>query len=231
MARQPFSYLRAKYPGGDIAIGTFALGERPKLESIIAKCLMAWPVAESELALTLGQLLGIGSEPALAVFSTLRRSTAQRDAVAAAAEVALKDSPDDLKLLTAMLDVHKSTEAERTALSHGHFGIYDKLPDAILWMTTADYVQLKAKRHLALHAFTEEMKTDLFSRIFVYREDDLAKIYDDIACCAAMWPHAINWLHSHSRQREVLYRQLCEQTRIAQALTKPRRKNTHEVPP
>jgi hypothetical protein len=218
MPRQPFAILRQKYPGGNISIGTTVLGNRPELEAIVGKCLMAWPIAESELGLALGQLLGIGNEAALAVFSTLRRSTAQREAVSAAAEVALEDG--DLKLLTAMLDVHKSIEAERTALSHGHFGTYDKLSDAILWMTSADYVQLKAKLHLANMVFTDEMKFDLFSRIYVYRKDDLTKIYDDILYCTAMWPEAINWLRSHSQQRHVLHRQLCDQIRIAQALAR-----------
>jgi hypothetical protein len=229
MPRQPFAQLRNKYPNGNINIGTQAIGERPELEAIVGKCLMAWPIAESELGLTLGQLLGIGSEAALAVFSTLRRSTAQREAVFAAAGVALNET--DLKLLTAMLDVYKSVEAERNALSHGHFGTYDKLPDAVLWMTSVDYVQLKAKLHLANMVFTDEMKFDLFSRIWVYRNDDLTKIYEDILYCAAMWPEAINWLRSRPPQRDGLYRQLSDQTRIAQALTKPRRENPREAPP
>ena len=230
MPRQPFTPLRKKHPGGNITIGISASGERAELEAIIAKCLMAWPIAESELGLTLGQLLGIGSEAALAVFSTLRRSTAQREAVSAAAEVTLRQDPDDLTLLTAMLDVHKSVEAERSALAHGHFGTFDKVPEVILWTTTAAYVQLKAKLHLASMIFTDEIRDDLFLRIYYYRKEDLQKIYEDILYCAAMWPDAINWLRSRPPQRETLYRQLCSQSRIAQALLKPPHQNARQTP-
>jgi hypothetical protein len=214
MPRQPFAPLWKKHPGGNFSIGISPIGERPELETIIGKCLMAWPIAESELGLTLGQLLGIGNEAALAVFSTLRRSTAQREAISAAAEVTLVEQPKDLKLLTAMLDVHKSTEAERSALAHGHFGTFDLVPDIILWTTAADYVQLKAKLHLANMVDSEKVRDDLISRIFFYRKADLTKIYEDILFCAHMWPDAINWLRSRSPLREELYLRLCGQIRL-----------------
>jgi hypothetical protein len=130
-----------------------------------------------------------------------------------------------------MLDVHKSIEAERSALAHGHFGTYDRAPEVILWMTAADYVQLKAKLHLANMVFTEKIRDDLVSRISFYRKDDLTKIYDEILYCAAMWPEAINWLRSRDPLRDQLYRQLCDQPRISQALAKPRRGNTPEALP
>jgi hypothetical protein len=230
MPRQLFAPIRKKHPGGNITIGTPVIGERPELETVIGNCLLAWPIAESEMGLTLGQLLGIGNEAALAVYSILRRATAQQEAIYAAARIALNNDAE-LELVSALIAVHKSIEAERTALAHGHFGTYDKLPDAILWMTTTDYVQLKAKLHLANMVMTDKMRDNLYSSIFVYKKPDLKKIYEDILYCAAMWPEVTTWLKANGRQREAGYRQLCSQSRIAQALVTLRQKNKTSAPP
>ena len=233
MPRQPFAPLYMKNPMGAIQIGTPALGQRPEIEALICKCLMAWPIAESEMGLLFGQLLGIGNEAALAVFHTLRRYSAQREPIEAAAKAKAADlGSANLELITALLDVHKSTEAERTALAHGHFGIYDLLPDVILWMTATDYTQIKAKIPVS-HANTihdNNLREDLVSRASYYKKDDLQKIYDAIIFCTDMWDAAVTYLRSHGPQRDQLYRQLCDQPRIAQALDILRRKNTPPIP-
>lgn len=216
MPRQPFAPIYTKNPMGAIEIGPSALGRRPELDTLIGKCLMAWPVAESEMALLFGQLLGIGNEVALAVFQTFRRYTAQREVIDVAAKAALSDP--DLELVTAMLDVHKSTEAERTALAHGHFGIYSYLPDGILWMTAKDYTQIKAQIPSDNTIYNMKLREDLVSRISIYKKNDLQKIYDAITFCADMWDKSVTYLRSRDPQRAQLYRQLSEQPRIAQAL-------------
>jgi hypothetical protein len=228
MPRQPFAPFYIPNPLGSIAVGTTVLGTRPKLETIVAKCLMAWPIAESEMALFLGQLLGIGNEPAVAVFQTLRRATAQRDAIEAAAKVALNTV--DFELVTAMLNVHKSAEAERTALSHGHFGTSDMLPDGLLWMTTRDYVEIKVKMagDVVLHA---ALRQELISRMFVYKENDLQLIYGEIADCANMWSQGVNYLRSRAPRRAELYHRLSNQLRIAPVLARIRQKNTPSAQP
>lgn len=211
---------------GAIQIGTEVLGQRPGIEALICKCLMAWPIAELEMALLLGQLLGIGNQVALAVFQTLRRATAQREAVGVAAKAA-DLAPKDLELITAMLDVHRSTEAERTALAHGHFGIYDRLLDGILWMTAQDYIRIKAQIPNPANTIVDpKLREDLVSRIFVYKKDDLLRTYDNIVFCTDMWDGSVKYLRAHDPQRDQLYHQLCGQSRIAQALAELRRKNT-----
>jgi hypothetical protein len=89
-------------------------------------------------ARSLGQLLGVQHAPALAVFQSLRRSSAQRDAISGAAAVALTDDVGR-KLLTAILNVHKAVEAELNAFAHGHFGCCNTFSDGLLWMSSGDY--------------------------------------------------------------------------------------------
>jgi uncharacterized membrane protein len=118
MPRQPFKPFADQNRGGMIDIGTRATEKRPELFALVGKCLTSWPHIEGEMALVLGQLLGANNAAALAVFQTLRRSSAQRDAISEAAKATLSET--DQELLTAILNVHKSVETERNALAHGH---------------------------------------------------------------------------------------------------------------
>src|ERR1700724_3338471 len=138
MSRQPYLNLIPRPSGAKYDIGTRSIGTRPDLEKIIGHCLMAWPHIEAEMALVLGQLLGAQRDAALAVFQSLRRSSAQRDAISEASKASLSEA--DQELLSAVLSVHKSIEAERNALAHGHFGTSTALPDALIWMNTNDFV-------------------------------------------------------------------------------------------
>jgi hypothetical protein len=90
---------------------------------------MIWPPAEAEMALVLGLLLGAENAAAMAVFQSLRRSSSQREAIAEAGKIRLP--PSDQDLLNAVLNVHKSIEAERNALAYGHFGMYSELKDSL----------------------------------------------------------------------------------------------------
>jgi hypothetical protein len=229
MPRQPFAPLRHKYPGGHIEIGTFVIGARPELESLVGNCLMIWPAVEAEMALLLGHLLGANNLATLAVFQSLRRSSAQRDAIAEAARVSLNET--DQELLSAALNVHKSIEADRNALCHGHFGTYSNLPECLLWMTTNDYVELRSKLHLSNERFGEDLQRKLYANMRVYRKDDLQTIYNDLTYCGPMWTEMRHYLRSDGRSRQRLYDQLCNQSRIAQALVILRQKNNPSAPP
>jgi hypothetical protein len=226
MSRKSFLSIHPALPkGGMITIGGPALGQRPALEALIAKSIMTFSVAEAEMSLVLGQLLGTNNDAALAVFQTLRRASNQREAISAASEIALLQEGEH-ELVAAMLDVHKSIEAERTALAHGNFGVIDSLPDAILWMTSKDYVHLKARLHLRNEVLTEEIKNGFYASLSYYRKPDLESVYEATKFCAAMWPDAVNWLRSRDPRRAELFHLLRSQSRIAEALNKPRRENT-----
>jgi hypothetical protein len=225
MPRKPFLSIRQSIPrGGTIEIGAPSVGNRPELEKLIANCIMVFSIAEAEMSLMLGQLLGTDNDAALAVFQTLRRASNQRDAIAAAADSALPNE-EDQKLVTALLDVHKSVESDRTALAHGNFGTIDTLPEALLWMTTKDYVHLKTRLNLRNEVLTEEIKNGFYASLSYYEKPDLEAILEDTKMCAAMWPDAIQWLRAHGPSRAELFRRLADQPRIAEALKKSRREN------
>jgi hypothetical protein len=231
MPRQPFKPFADRNRGGHLDIGTQAIGQRPELEAVIGKCLMAWPHAEAEMALLLGQLLGASNAAALAVFQALRRSSAQRLAISEAANATLDST--DLELLNAVLNAHKAIEANRNDLCHGHFGVYSNLPDGILWYATGDYIAFKASMTLAGDARHDDIKRDkLYSKLYYYKKPDLDSIYNNINQIAWIWYEMINYLREKSpRPRAELYRQLCDRPHIAQGLETLRRKNIPPTPP
>ena len=228
MPRQPFKPYADRHPGGRVEIGTQAFSKRPELFALVGKCLIAWSHVEAEMALLLGQILGAPNAAALAVFQTLRRSLAQRDAISEAAKASPLNEADQ-KLLTAILAVHKAIEAERNALAHGHLGIYTQMEDGIVWMTTADYIAFKSLIVLVGDRnFDEAKRNMLFSSLSYYRQPDLETILEDIDDLGWIWSDLIRYLQQERPQpRAQLYHQLCGRSRIAQELAKLRR----EKPP
>ena len=183
------------------------------------------------MALLLGQLLGAPSAAALAVFHTLRRSTAQRDAVSEAAKASLHEV--DQELVSAALNVHKSIEAERNALAHGHLGIYSEMLDGIIWLSTADYIAFKAMLVLAGDVTrTQEKRDKLNSQLSYYKAPDLTTIYDDINTLGWIWSELRDYLQTiRPSPRAELYRRLCDRPRIALELEKLRREKTPPTQP
>jgi hypothetical protein len=225
MPRQPFlQVVRGKLRFGNLDIGAGALGQRPELEKVIAHCVMAWPHVEIEMAMILGHLIGAKDDATLAVFHNLRRSMAQRDAIMEAAKIVL--NPTDLELLSALLNVHKSVEAERNSLCHGHFGVSSEVTDGLVWMNTGDYVSVKS--NFSLRPQTKPPKEEILSKLYVYKLTDLTAIFSDIKLLGEQWFEILEYFRSRGREPEHggRYRQLCGQPRIAQELAILRQKNT-----
>jgi hypothetical protein len=130
------------------------------------------------MGVVLGLLLGAGSEAALSVYEILRRSSNQREAIEAAAKFKLQ--PRDLELLSAVLNVQKSIEQERNAFAHGHLGWIDQLPNAVMWITAADYMRFSVKIHHGEFSPRDEDYSKIAEAAFVYTDADLTQINDDV---------------------------------------------------
>jgi hypothetical protein len=225
MPRQPYLKVVPNPKSTTIEVSTESIGQRPELETLIGNCLMAWPHVEAEMALLLGQLLGTENAAALAVFQALRQSRAQRDLISEAAKVSL--NAEDQELLAAILGVHKAIEAERNALTHGHFGISNRIPDGIIWMNSADYVSVRSSIAITpIPSWDDERHLKLLATISVYKAADLTAIFEDMIETANIWQNLIVYLRSPSRTRAGIYRQLCDRPHIARELAKSRQKST-----
>ena len=231
MPRQPYLRVVPHQRGAKIDIGTHVLRQRPELQNLIGDCLLSWPFVEAEMAVLLGQLLGAENQAAMAVFQSMRRSQSQREAISEAARYALESQ--DQELLNAILNVHKSIEAERNALAHGHFGTSTKLPDDLIWQTTNDYLTFRAYTALRRSSWNDEIHQQLLESIWVYRLNDLKTILEDIRQLAHTWFDFLEYVQAHkllSEKASESYRLLCDRPRIAQELKKLRREKTPEAP-
>src|SRR5262245_49860351 len=112
MARQPFLPV---YANESYAVGFENLEGRPKFAELVGKCIALWSYVENEMGTILGLLLGTDSEATLEVFLTLRRSSSQREALAAAAKHKL--TGDHHLAFQALMVVYKSLEAQRNDLA------------------------------------------------------------------------------------------------------------------
>jgi hypothetical protein len=227
MPRQPLSLVLPESKWTNLEMGQSSHGKRPKLEALISKCIMSWPYIEAEMTLTLGALLGVNNDVAFALFNSLRRSRGQRDAIVEAARASSLE-PEELELITALLNVHRSIEAERTALAHGHFGIVAELTDGVIWMAANDYIHFQASMMLGPTAaiYNEEKHRRLVKTLFVYRDSDLNQMLADFSWLGQYWSDFIAY-HStknDSEKRAALYRRLCGQSHIARELDKLRQK-------
>jgi hypothetical protein len=227
MPRQPFLPFILENRGGKLDVGTHAMQQRPDIELLIANCLMAWPHAEAQMAILLAYLLGAQqSEAVLAVFHSLRRSSAQRDAISEAARFTISET--DQELLSAILSAHKRIESERNALAHGHFGTYSLLPDGIVWMDTKTFVDVKARIDLGHQIPSQHFLEQLYDRTYIYKANDISRTFDDIKDIADIWDKFIQYLRVGQTLplSSGLYRQLCDRPRIAQELALLRREKT-----
>jgi hypothetical protein len=227
MPRKPFLPFLLQNRGGQFHVGTHALQQRPEIELLIANCLMSWPPTEAEMAVLLAFLLGAEqSEAVLAVFQSLRRSSAQREAISEAARITLNDI--DRELLSAIINAHKAIESERNAIAHGHFGTYSLLQDGVVWMDTKSYIDTKVRGDIGHQVMSQEFLTKMYSSVYFYKATDLQTVFEDIKDIADIWYKFIEYLRLRATLplSAGLYRQLCDRPRIARELVKLRREKT-----
>jgi hypothetical protein len=165
-------------------------------------------------------------------FSSLRRSSAQRDALKAAADVVLDDQSNEV--FAATLNVIKSVETQRNDLAHGLWAVCNELPDAMLWIEQKHAASWLAPLMARLPKSPKQHFKRLEPHLFVYTKDDLLKIDQEIESLGPTHSHLSTYLTILFRKKnpeglvEVAYRQLCSLHHIQRELDRMRQgqKNT-----
>jgi hypothetical protein len=168
---------------------------------------------------------GIWTEAAIAVYLILRRGSARSDAIMAAAKATLDKK--DQELISAVLTVHKSVEAERNSLAHGCWGTCNKIPDAVIWVDLADNANFIAdyfsKEPGKSRTFSGREHADFAKKLFYYTLDDLEDVYKQIYKDEKIIFTLVRYLRwsenpPDGRTREDIYDQLCNLAPIRAAL-------------
>jgi hypothetical protein len=176
MARQPFRFSGFTH----YAIGHDCLMQRPHLAVIVAGCNDLWSNIELQLSLTLGAILDSTSPAAVGVYLSLRNARAQRDALTAAAQVTLSDA--DLAVFSCVLRLHERYGAHRNDLAHGIFGVTHENLDVLLWHPSAKHAAWLMDTYHREGRMENFLPHDrLKEEMFVYRQEDLTEIYNDLA--------------------------------------------------
>lgn len=213
---------------------TFGVGyieDRPRAASIVGRVITSWADIEVECARLLAELMGTNIPVSAAVFGSLKSSRAQHDALEAAAAVSLDER--DYELFSAHMARRSSLEKERNDLAHGCFGVSVALPDSVVWVSQADYLDFTASyRHdpKALDKFREKQ--------FIYELGTLERISQEIEEFYNQLGFFRGYLFARCSGLEGLqfrfqrYPQLCSQPHIQPALDRIRTaKNRGNAPP
>jgi hypothetical protein len=180
MPRQPLIYVR---PKAKYRMPANALSERPELAALVGECIAFWSQVEGQLAILLSAIMKTEKAIAAAIFLSIRNSRAQREALTAAAEIAL--SGRELEMFRAIAVVYQSLDTQRTDLAHGIFGICEELPDALLWINSKDFTQHNLEFWTELITRTDPsvpLQSDETGRalFYVYRKEDFIQLRDEI---------------------------------------------------
>lgn len=198
-------------------MGVGLIEDRPNVAAIVGRIITAWADIEVQCARLLARIMGTNVPAAAAVFSSLRNSRAQSDALEAAAKAVLDNR--DRRLFSAHMARKASLEKERNDLAHGCYGIEVSLPNAVIWVAQADYIAFTTAHETG----TDEQTLEAYrKRMFVYEIGTLERIAQEIAQFHEQLGFFVGYLGVNDVQwRSQRYAQLCDQPHIREEMKKP----------
>lgn len=169
--------LSSRNPNAGFEFGPGFLESRPVACALIAQIVALGSELDFQFARLFAALMGADTERTISVFVAIRNARLQRNVLAAAANSALQ-SPAEIELFNAYVEVARSLENERNTLAHGLLGRTDMLPDAVLCVSVEERVKLmlvmqeppSERQRAAVRAL----------RIYLYEIADLEQIRADI---------------------------------------------------
>lgn len=182
------------------AMGHATHSKRPEHVALIGECLILWPRIESQMATLLATLMRAHNDTSIAVYLSLRRNTSRDDAILKAAQFSLDAS--GIEMLEAILLHSRSLEAERNALSHGHWGMCDQIEDGILWASAEDTILFtidwKAKSIKdAKKRYSGKEFDEFREKIYVYEKRDLIYLKKEISLLVEIIGHFQSYVASY----------------------------------
>lgn len=178
MAPQPLRSIRKKPL--TVRMGGDPLLKRPEMAAELGRAIAQWSLVETLLGDMLSTMLSADPKPALAMFSAIVSTTAQRSALEAVASSVLEH--DDARNFRAIMRIFSRVGAERNKLAHWVFGIADELPDALLLLEPKHWRAGTAATITAINAgrasIHKERAKPVWDNAYVYKKADIADISD-----------------------------------------------------
>jgi len=200
-------------------MGVGLIEDRPKAAAIVGRIITAWADIEVQCARLLAKVMGTNIPAAAAVFSSLRSSRAQADALEAAAKAVLDKR--DRRLFSAHMARKAALEKERNDLAHGCYGVDVSMPNAVIWVSQADFITFTTTHETGTDPDTLEAYR---KKMFVYELGTLERIAQEIAEFYEQLGSFTGYLGAASAEwRNQRYAQLCDQPHIREEMKKPAR--------
>jgi hypothetical protein len=149
-------------PDASIMVGNAGdrpLERHPRLAAVALEAIASWSNVEAFLLRLFVQLLGGAEALATSVYMALEGQSAKSSAIRAAASTVLRDKPQVMAVLEAILAIARTNEKDRNKLAHWVWGDSADLPDALLLFDPRIHLEEPDR-----------------SQVFVYREQDFRGI-------------------------------------------------------
>lgn len=187
-------------------VGDRPLARHPQLALLTIEAIASWSNVENFMLGLFIQLLGGNESLASDVFLSLEAQSAKTAAIQAAANFVLKNEPEKIKILKAILSMAKTNEKSRNKLAHWVWGDSPDIQDALLLINPKTTTIYDLDR----------------SEIFVYREQDFASIIqaNDRLCGFGLSFKFVLMNHVANRDGS-LFRELSAEPEIRERLDHP----------
>jgi hypothetical protein len=135
-----------------------------------------WSQVEVELTLTLAAILDSRTDAGVAVYLSIRASSAQRDALCSAALTSLVG--DELRAFNAVMSLRQSLVRDRNDLAHGIFGVMPDHPNSLIWISAAKHAAwlTRANQRAWNLEFDPDPHSPLIRELIIYTLDDLLEL-------------------------------------------------------
>lgn len=219
MPPQPLSNVRTD---AKFQVHKKATEFRPQLAPFIARIISQWALVEAGIGTMLSSILEAEFAATAAILSSLRSSSAQIDALAAAGRTKL--SGRDLELFEAVIMIVRSAAKKRNLIAHHIWAYSDDLPDALLLVEPKAYAQIHVKFQTSLATKTYGGSDTLHpspEHVRVYRKQDFEEIVREIDTVNDSV--LITCFHLDQNIENDFYDELCSEPLVARALARVRK--------
>lgn len=151
-------------PNANIVIGNAGdrpLQRHPDLAVLAIEAIASWSNVEGFLLNMFIELFGGNESVAANIYLSLENQSAKNAAINAAAEIQLKEKPEEYAVFKAIMSIAKTNEKSRNKLAHWTWGDSSNIDDAVLLINPKSLINGLDK-----------------SDVFVYKEQDFASIIE-----------------------------------------------------
>jgi hypothetical protein len=172
-----------------------ALRQRPTLAAAIGLITAMWADIEHELGLIMASILGIDAPLGIAIYLNLRSEGPQHKVLKTAAKTRLpaKGAGEIVRFVESLPGRGKA----RNDIVHGLWGVSDKHPDHLIWLSKSDSMQARSQDKRWVGTNITIKSTDIASmanrpRFMIYEERDFTNISTQLEeyLKEALWLHA-----------------------------------------